>query len=113
MNTTENNKLIAEFMGEKSVYNIKSDIDPMGYYDEHNDKPNFHSSWDWLMLVVEKIEVLGYSFVKYYQPIDKDWQCLIVKGYDILFQEFDEDSLKATYEAVVEFIKYYNKNKED
>jgi hypothetical protein len=58
---------------------------------------------------VEKIELLGYTFEKNFQPIDKDWQCLIVKGNDILYQEFNTDSLIACHYVVIEFIKWYNK----
>ena len=97
----ENNKLIAEFMDVDYV-----DVDT---YLESNKELKYHKSWDWLDKVVEKIERLGYSFEKNYQPIDKDWQSLIVKGYNILFQEFNVDSLKSSYKVVVEFIKWYNK----
>ena len=72
-----------------------------GYLEEDLE---YHSSWDWLMPVVEKIEMLGYTFEKNYQPIDKDWQCLIVKGLDILYQEFDKSSIKSAHYVVVEFI---------
>lgn len=92
----ENNKLIAEFMGAVGS--------PMY-------KPNemkYHSSWDWLMPVIEKIEHLGYTFEKNYQPVDKDWQCLIVKGNDILHQDFANNSLDASYYVVSALINDYN-----
>ena len=72
----------------------------------------YHKSWDWLMPVVEKIESLSYNFEKNYQPVDKDWQCLITKGNDIMFQEFHTDSKLAAHYVVTEFIKWYNKNKQ-
>jgi hypothetical protein len=100
MNTTENNQLIAEFMNVDQV-----DIDQA--YEDYGEL-RYHTSWDWLMPVVEKIEVLGYTLEKNYQRIDKDWQCLIIKGNDILFQEFNEDSRLSTHYVVVEFIKWYN-----
>ena len=92
----DKNRLIAEFMGLDQV-----DIDT--WYDEHNEL-KYHKSWDWLMPVIEKIETLGYTFEKNYQPIDKDWQSLIVKGNDILYQEFDNESIKASYYVVCELI---------
>lgn len=64
-------------------------------------------SWDWLMPVIEEIEKIGYTFEKNYQPIDKDWQSLIVKGNDILYQQFNDDSLKSSYDVVVNFIEDY------
>ena len=101
----KDNKLIAEFMGlefskgeyYRPLYN-SGDWIPQ-------DELQYHISWDWLMPVVEKIESLGYTFEKNLQGIDKDWQCLIVKGNDILYQEFNTDSLIACHYVVVEFIK--------
>ena len=63
------------------------------------------------MPVIEKIESLGYTFEKNYQRVDKDWQSLIVKGNDILYQEFNENSLQCSHYVVVEFIKDYNDGK--
>ena len=121
------NKLIAEFMGvdiitlEQFLVGVQSTIAqikigrkdyicPMteGYLLEHL---QYHTSWDWLMPVVEKIETLGYTFEKNYQRVDKDWQSLIVKGNDILYQEFNTDSRIACHYVVVEFIKWHNLNK--
>ena len=59
------------------------------------------------MPVVEKIEMLGYTFEKNYQENDGDWQSLIVKGNDILFQEFNRDSKLSTFYAVVKFIQWH------
>ena len=110
MNTLDNNKLIAEFMQslEDGLYLDGLYFFAGGYYDTNME---FHTSWDWLMPVVEKIEGLGYTIEKNYQPIDRDWQCLIVKGNDILHQQFDRKSLNASYNVVVDFINWYNKNK--
>jgi hypothetical protein len=99
------NKLIAEFM--------YWDIDDPRTFPKTCQQPvydgcwgdyRFDTSWDWLMPVIEKIETLGYTFEKNYQPIDKDWQSLIVKGNDILYQEFDNESIKASYYVVCELI---------
>ena len=107
-----NNKLIAEFMDlEMEVSNkgiteyYHREFDSGEWY-EAEDLP--YDEWNWLMPVVEKIELLGYTFEKNFQPIDKDWQCLIVKGNDILYQEFNTDSLIAWHYVVIEFIKWYN-----
>ena len=95
----KNNKLIAEFMG---VYSKENGYD---YTKIGNKGVSYHKSWDWLMPVIEKIESLGYTFEKNYQRVDKDWQSLIVKGNDILYQEFNENSLQCSHYVVVEFIK--------
>jgi len=49
METEESNKLIAEFMG----------VDIHEFVMNGGKKWEYHSSWDWLMPVVEKIEELG------------------------------------------------------
>lgn len=116
MNTTEDNKLIAEFMElPTEVFNsgllnyYHREYNSGTWYEEH--ELSYNVSWDWLEPVVEKIEMLEYTFEKNYQRLDKDWQCLIVKGNDIMFQEFNINSKLAAYNAVVEFIKWYNENK--
>ena len=55
MTTEESNKLVAEFMG--CIYNndFYYDNDP-NMYPEGIEGSKYHSSWDWLMPVVEKIE---------------------------------------------------------
>tara|TARA_R110002012_G_scaffold86137_2_gene214258 strand:- start:95 stop:460 length:366 start_codon:yes stop_codon:yes gene_type:complete len=112
------NKLIAEFMGmthHRYIYHLSNNDKsmmvketPQGNEVIPIDSLQYDSSWDWLMPVIEKIESLGYTFEKNYQRVDKDWQSLIVKGNDILYQEFNEDSLQCSHYVVVEFIKEYN-----
>ena len=55
----------------------------------------YHTSWDWLMPVVEKIKDLGYS-----QELDKIDNVLTC-----------DLRINSLYKAVVEFIKWYNENK--
>ena len=117
MNTLEN-KMIAEFMGMQDT--------DLGWYDSKEamseyacqmvggntfEELQYDRSWDWLVPVVEKIESLGFKFEKNYQRVDGDWQCLIVKGNDILHQQFDRKSLNASYNVVVDFINWYNTQK--
>ena len=102
MNTQENNKMIAEFMRYPEL-GTKGDFSYLKYY----------TSWAWLMPVVEKIECT---------PIDNDdnsdnffnvmievFECNI-NGGDICICENGHTKREATYKAVVEFIKQYNKN---
>jgi len=62
----------------------------------------YHTSWDWLMPVVQKIESLGYVFTiqggkAEYGEMISETQCFIAEG-----------KLSSTYKAVVEFIKEYD-----
>jgi hypothetical protein len=72
---------------------------------------SYHTSWEWLMPVVEKIKDLGFK----YQI------CSNANDGDRYYCEFGEEkilsfgitSIEAVYKAVVEFIKWYNKNKKE
>jgi hypothetical protein len=120
MNTQENNKLIAEFMGWDilSPTTIPPNLHLSNLEVDNGEIPNFkfHSSWDWLMPVVEKI---NNSFVEY-EHNDKGIVNGLVKGKD---GEWVDDKIKRVhnavlqfnikeiYNAVVEFIKWHNLNK--
>ena len=112
----KNNKLIAEFMGAVGTpkYNpTEWDVYITGCLDVDSDDENaqhfytpdemkYHTSWDWLMPVVQKIESLGYVFTiqgskAEYGEMISETRCFIA-----------EDKLSSTYQAVVEFIKEYN-----
>lgn len=117
---TEQNALIAEFMGiEPRQINATS----YGW----NDGPFFacsyptkaevmqavskyakyHESWDWLMPVVEKIEsilpddsIISIQYKDCIIPINE-------AEFDII-EKNAESKIEATFNAVVEFIEWYN-----
>jgi hypothetical protein len=105
----ETNELIAEFMGAIGTpkYNpTEWDIYITGCLDVDSDDENakhfytpeemkYHTSWDWLMPVVEKIKDMGYD-----QQLDNI--------DNVLTCDLRKENL---YNAVVEFIKFYNQNK--
>ena len=114
MNTTESNKLIAEFMGFK----LRPDIAEDWYI--HTNRPahamrlrdaKYHASWDWLMPVVEKIErmecdvLVMYGLPSKYQADISD----VSKKYRTKTY-YSPSRIEATYRAVVEFIQWYNEN---
>lgn len=113
----EGNKLIAEFMGiynSQLLLNINENIGSqyIPYLgDDYISNLKFHSSWDWLMPVVEKIENdLQDSFNV--DIINKN-QCEIVRngneficGYG--FETINHSKIEAVYNSIVEFIKWYN-----
>ncbi len=121
MTTTEtNNKLIAEFMGYKLTpcnNGLAWDIGKSIPSHEHlfplqgvlhtGNELNFHTSWDWLMLVVDKIENCdGLSNEEVITIEYKD--CIIPHHQEEVRIEGANSKLEAVYNAVVEFIKYYN-----
>lgn len=92
MNTQENNKMIAEFMG----YEVKHNKCYSPKYNDGTIAPmQFHKSWDWLMPVVNKIEEYLSANVGKVGYFD---ECLSSNDLDI------------RYNAVVEFIKQYNES---
>ena len=76
-NKMNDNKLIAEFMG--------SNLNGLESW-QYEEELQYHTSWDWLMPVVEKI---------YQLDSNADF--------------FGSINLEATYKEVVEFIKEHNK----
>ena len=79
------NKLIAEFMSVDCV-----DVDT---YLENNKELQYHTSWDWLMPVIEEIDHL---------------QRERIQGIE---DALSTRCLGDVYNAVVEFIKHYNETK--
>jgi len=114
--TTENNQIIAKFMG--MVYD-NHDNQPNKYWELTDDQNfvsqeaylqdkdlKFHSDWNWLMEVVEKIESLGFKFqitsqyaavLKNHSLISQSLICTVDGIYKI----------QATHETVAAFIKWY------
>ena len=90
MNTEDNNKLTAEFMGYP---NIANDEDKRDYLE---DCIKYHKSWDWLMPEVSKCFKTGDDTYEWDNIMDKLFTC-------------DRDIV---YAQVVEFINQYNKNKQ-
>lgn len=118
----EGDKLIAQFMGVKNVveFTIKKNPefielviaeDEDGYIDyvEGINYILYHSDWDQLMSVVEKIE----------KKSDTSLECLTLD--EIVSYQFQiylsntcvrgKSKIEVIYKAVIEFIKWYNQNK--
>ena len=116
-NTTENNKLIAEFLGEiKQPFEFPQFgyINSMGDWKDtfFDNQLKFHSDWNWLMQVVEKIESLGYNIDTMKVDITKYQSsqfCGIYIDGKIIYTNYCETKIEAVYNACLEFIKWYNK----
>ena len=113
----EYNVLIARFMG----WNIKSPTTiPTNLHLSNLELDNgevmelqFQESWAWLMPVVEEIESFedNHRCCKYNVNIQQCWVEIIDnENSDEIVAVDGYDKKAATYNAVVEFIKWYNKN---
>ena len=127
MNTTENNKIIAEFMGNRN-YLYNNDKNAM-YFILINTVGeelivNYDNDWGLLMEVVEKIESLGYrtltenecfmitkSKLSSFDVRSKDdYNTIFSDNYEI--NHCGGRKKENVYNACVEFIKWYNENKD-
>ena len=99
MNNIENNKLIAEFLGFQST--------SLGWFDNEEhlinvEKDNtfdylkFHENWDWLMQLIETI----LNICAENDDLEK---------YAVITDNIPY--IQPTYNACIEFIKWYNKQK--
>lgn len=119
----EGNKLIAKFMGcSKGPYDKHSKDNLIHFPDNFPikirmsrggnhlevDWLEFHSSWDWLMPVIEKIQV------EHFVTIERNSTLIHEDGFDskIINKPFgygeQESYIQITWKAVIDFIKWYN-----
>ena len=112
-NIVENNKLLAEFLGGiKQPFEFPQFgyINSMGDWKDtfFDNQLKFHSDWNWLMQVVEKIENLSKEGETYMFSITKFSARVTYKGSRIVDLPIDNTKIEAVYNACVEFIKWYN-----
>ena len=142
MTTKEGNKLIAEFMGlkhpRKSIlgYDIKCGWDGLDFDISHwwikkdkdiylSESLKYHSSWDWLMPVVEKIEKMEYWIeichshlgtnkrpnpITWCEISKENHRDLVMDDCYTKISRGEGTMIEATWLAVVEFIQWYNQN---
>jgi hypothetical protein len=112
MTIIEGNKLIAEFMGVTYYQNMEITADLVQY----------HSSWDWLMPVVEKIESLtnaaGVRFStgiegRYINYEERPYAhcCFVISNQHTVVKAAKETKIEAVWEIVIQFIEWYNQSK--
>ena len=102
MNTTENNKLIAEFLNCKQDGNGQYLIPNWGWDKVENLK--FDSDWNWLMEVVEKIETMGFIV----DLKGTNGKITHRKNKDVEIIELGENRIAGAYNVCLSFVKWYN-----
>lgn len=127
MNAHDEILLIAEFMGyDTSRIVAELPVDDRGYYTDENGKwvyiesLQYRHSWNHLMKVVEKIlslEIEIHGKPAKFRVFITNTDCTIRHEYRHKTYSFYSSRIKRktkvemVYGAVVEFIKWYNKNK--
>ena len=128
--TTENNKIIAEFMIKQEptenfcVGSIGQEVGVFTgiktEYFKYEDL-KFHSDWNWLMEVVEKIEqtTIKETYGQFNEKesnaivsvvIENKFCQILSNGIYLneIVSENEETKIEAVYNACLEFIKWYN-----
>lgn len=137
MTTTDKNRIIAQFMGYESNEDIEGEFDESTLYNvddflvntsgkndwetTENDwtswvKPSemqYHSDWNWLCLVIEKIELMSHTgFMGTVQMFGLGRTRINCYQSEILRKEIDiigeRYGINPTHEAVFQFIIWYN-----
>jgi hypothetical protein len=107
----ETNECISEFMGIEIHRFSKS----QQYYENGyniGEELEYNTSWIWLMPVIDKIEKLGYGVtigMGEYCVIQNDWE----EDLDEITSMSSNGKLLCTYNAVLQFIEWYNKKQND
>ena len=144
----EGNKLIAEFMGYSVGFPHKTDkysyiqtvegyiipsiVNPSPHpsdIDTHQfslTDLRFHSSWDWLMLVVDKVILINmgvprmtriyFNTFRYrkYHPTEHTYKVRIHNDFkDFIIKTESNSEIEATWLAITQFIKWYNSCKKE
>jgi hypothetical protein len=120
------NKIIAEFMGGNMIKDIFNCHESTKTHNErclhglNISQSKYHSSWDWLMPVVEKMENIEHDMftvqILFLNGINVGIHVRTKHGGEELYYtggRFKNTKVKieALWLCVVDFIKWYNKNK--
>lgn len=116
METTDKNKIIALFMGCKFMGNATVTVP--GLHTMSEDDLRYHSDWNWLHQVISEIEDFFYTINGEeieFRVVQYEDEVLIVAKYQLKRWEnivevlsSGDGKLKNTYEAVYQFIVWYN-----
>lgn len=111
----ENNKLIAEFMRHKYLnkkeYAKETGCPEKEFINIPDSNCFYHSSWDLLMPIIEKIESIHYTIfdgipLTYRFYWSKPW-AKIIQNANIIAQHKGPIMIESVYKVIVEFIKWW------
>jgi hypothetical protein len=107
---TENNKLIAEFLNY-GVFEYFTNTHKFSRL--RNEELKFHSDWNWLMEVVEKIENLDFKGFSFEVRICDKFASITQTGVteEVISFTTEKTKIEAIYNTCIEFIKWYNTQK--
>lgn len=110
----DGNRILAEFMGFTPLNKEHTVFSSNDFLYEREQETNwfdrdlkFHTYWDWLMPVVEKIESLGYAVLICYARVVIE--CCVMSDKTVIYKN-DNNSIpkiKNAFLACVEFAKWY------
>ncbi len=119
----DGNKTIAEFMDADilylpptGMYQNRSISDKCSRYEElvikykYKAILKYHSSWDWLMPVVEKITKIDSNFILLIGNVGAAAKFESQAPEKDVWPYHGDKAINATYKAVVNFIKWHNEN---
>jgi len=113
MKMEDSNKMIAEFcVINITPVGLRRNVMQKSYF---VDELKYDTSWDWLMPVWIKILQWGMQEygIQWRQSIDQDCVSIITPNNLIYIQYLDKKGelpIEAVYQAVVQFIQWYNTN---
>ena len=67
----------------------------------------FNDDWNWIMMVIEKIESM------YHSPVDISGDTCIIRADTGIFTRTAVNTKNATIECIDAFLDWYNENKKD
>ena len=114
-NILEKNELIAKFIGVEPLKDLLADKNGNINIDiDIYEQCKFHSDWNWLMKVVEKIHSMqSYGVLinpngTYIQDEDDKVICMTFKNEEVNGKIISSSNIEATFNCCAEFVKWYN-----
>lgn len=112
--------MLANFLGwevSNDARKLKIDVQelPLGYNKLRLKDLKFHKSYDWLMLVVDKIDDLAYNTIIESYDTGTHITCsiTIMNEYNNTFEDIQlegDKKFKLLLKACIKFVKWYNEN---